>query len=195
MLELYCILIVNLFYRDGVILIRSAILSLVDLWLDCLSFLIILLFVWKIKKQHIIYRLYVEVKYRSMASIVVKWSGWRVFILAWGLIILRLCHCIVTVSLPYILLKIRYFMENYAHRSWLSLCSQVHLVLPFKGLDIVPKVQWLQSLGMMSHDLGKVTLAFEWKGTKVQLKGEPTSKPHLVSFSQLWAILWASTIA
>lgn len=68
-------------------------------------------------------------------------------------------------------------------------------VLPIKEPDIVLGIQWLQSLGVAAHDYKKATMAFSWKITEVQLRGDSVEEPHAVTFSQLQALIHTSKIA
>lgn len=65
-------------------------------------------------------------------------------------------------------------------------------ILPIKGPDLVLGIQWLQSLGVVTHDYKKVTMQFEWKGTPITLKGETNKEPQPVTFSQLQALVQAA---
>lgn len=67
-------------------------------------------------------------------------------------------------------------------------------VLPIKGPDLVLGVQWLQKLGVVKHDYGKVSMEFEWNREKVKLQGEPAAAPQAVSFSQLQALIVTNNI-
>ncbi|VFQ85068.1 unnamed protein product [Cuscuta campestris] len=57
-------------------------------------------------------------------------------------------------------------------------------LLEIHGPDMVLGVQWLQTLGKVSHDYANMTMEFMWKGKPVTLRGDaPGPKP--ISFSQL----------
>ncbi|VFR01427.1 unnamed protein product [Cuscuta campestris] len=69
------------------------------------------------------------------------------------------------------------------------LCLQGHrfdvdlYILEIHGPDIVLGVQWLQTLGTVSHDYSQLTMEFTWKGSPVLLRGD-APHPRPVSYSQ-----------
>ncbi|VFQ93695.1 unnamed protein product, partial [Cuscuta campestris] len=61
-------------------------------------------------------------------------------------------------------------------------------LLEVHGLDIVLGIQWLQTLGCVSHDYGRMTMEFLWQGQTVTLRGDlpgpkPISYGHLCSLA------------
>ncbi|VFQ76597.1 unnamed protein product [Cuscuta campestris] len=65
-------------------------------------------------------------------------------------------------------------------------------LLEVHGPDIVLGVQWLQTLGKVSHDYAKLTMEFVWNGETITLRGD-TPEPRSVSFNRLSAMLLSST--
>ena len=54
-------------------------------------------------------------------------------------------------------------------------------VLPIEGPDVVLGIQWLQSLGLVSHDYLASTMEFWHDGTKVVLTGDDSIMPAPIS--------------
>ncbi|XP_019157771.1 PREDICTED: uncharacterized protein LOC109154433 [Ipomoea nil] len=62
-------------------------------------------------------------------------------------------------------------------------------VLRIVGLDVVLGVQWLQSLGSVTHDYSKMTMEFQMGSINVKLKGDSGLNNQPISFNQLQAMV------
>nr|GMC60966.1 retrotransposon-related protein [Ipomoea batatas] len=62
-------------------------------------------------------------------------------------------------------------------------------VLRIVGPDVVLGVQWLQSLGSVTHDYSKMTMEFHMGSTIVTLKGDSGLNNQPISFNQLQAMV------
>nr|GMD05953.1 Transposon Ty3-G Gag-Pol polyprotein [Ipomoea batatas] len=62
-------------------------------------------------------------------------------------------------------------------------------VLRIVGPDVVLGVQWLQSLGSVTHDYSKMTMEFHMGSTIVTLKGDSSLNNQPISFNQLQAMV------
>ena len=62
-------------------------------------------------------------------------------------------------------------------------------LLPIEGPEVILGIQWLQSLGQVSHDYKALTMEFKWKDETVVLRGDTTPITKEVSFNQLQALL------
>nr|GMD32851.1 Transposon Ty3-G Gag-Pol polyprotein [Ipomoea batatas] len=62
-------------------------------------------------------------------------------------------------------------------------------VLRIVGPDVVLGVQWLQSLGSVTHDYSKSTMEFQRGSTIVTLKGDSSLNNQPISFNQLQAMV------
>ncbi|VFQ84386.1 unnamed protein product [Cuscuta campestris] len=60
-------------------------------------------------------------------------------------------------------------------------------LLEIHGPDVVLGVQWLQTLGKVSHDYANMTMEFCWNGSPVTLRGN-TAAPNPISFSHLCSL-------
>ncbi|VFQ95935.1 unnamed protein product [Cuscuta campestris] len=60
-------------------------------------------------------------------------------------------------------------------------------VLSIHGPDVVLGVQWLQTLGKISHDYSEMTMEFTWQGRTITLRGD-TPTPRPMSYSQFCAL-------
>ncbi|VFQ73335.1 unnamed protein product [Cuscuta campestris] len=60
-------------------------------------------------------------------------------------------------------------------------------LLEIHGPDMVLGVQWLQTLGKVSHDYANMTMEFAWNGATVTLRGDVTV-PRPISFSHLCSL-------
>ncbi|VFQ77184.1 unnamed protein product [Cuscuta campestris] len=80
------------------------------------------------------------------------------------------------------------------------LCLQGHrfdvdlYILEIHGPDIVLGVQWLQTLGKVSHDYSQLTMEFTWKGSPVLLRGD-APHPRPVSFAGRRSRAYSSRVA
>nr|GMD89859.1 Transposon Ty3-G Gag-Pol polyprotein [Ipomoea batatas] len=71
-----------------------------------------------------------------------------------------------------------------------GLTFAVHLhVLRIVGPGVVLGVQWLQSLGSVTHDYSKITMEFHMGSTIVTLKGDSGLSNQPISFNQLQAMV------
>ncbi|XP_062104283.1 uncharacterized protein LOC133815460 [Humulus lupulus] len=62
-------------------------------------------------------------------------------------------------------------------------------VFPICGLDVVLRMQWLQTLGPCIHDHKALTMEFSWKGSVVKLAGSTDVSTHQLSYTQFNALL------
>ncbi|VFQ99596.1 unnamed protein product [Cuscuta campestris] len=61
-------------------------------------------------------------------------------------------------------------------------------LLEIHGPEVVLGVQWLQTLGKVSHDYANLTMEFTWNGATVQLRGDaPAPKP--ISYGHLCSLV------
>ncbi|VFR01482.1 unnamed protein product [Cuscuta campestris] len=60
-------------------------------------------------------------------------------------------------------------------------------LLEIHGPDIVLGVQWLQTLGKVSHDYATMTMEFVWKGETIILRGD-TVEPRPISYGRLCSL-------
>nr|GMC66827.1 Transposon Ty3-G Gag-Pol polyprotein [Ipomoea batatas] len=67
-------------------------------------------------------------------------------------------------------------------------------VLRIVGPDVVLGVQWLQSLGSVTHDYSKMTMEFHMGSTIVTLKGDSGLNNQPISFNQLQAMQFLSRL-
>ncbi|VFQ64951.1 unnamed protein product [Cuscuta campestris] len=63
-------------------------------------------------------------------------------------------------------------------------------LLEIHGSDVVLGVQWLQTLGKVSHDYANLTMEFTWNGSIVQLRGD-TPYPRPISYGTLCTMVAA----
>ncbi|VFQ69232.1 unnamed protein product [Cuscuta campestris] len=61
-------------------------------------------------------------------------------------------------------------------------------LLEIHGPDVVLGVQWLQTLGKVSHDYANLTMEFTWNGATVQLRGG-TPAPKPISYGHLCTLV------
>ncbi|VFQ76677.1 unnamed protein product [Cuscuta campestris] len=60
-------------------------------------------------------------------------------------------------------------------------------LLAIHGPDIVLGVQWLQTLGKVSHDYATMTMEFVWQGETVTLRGD-VAEPRPISYGRLCSL-------
>ncbi|VFQ64465.1 unnamed protein product [Cuscuta campestris] len=65
-------------------------------------------------------------------------------------------------------------------------------LLDIHGPDIVLGVQWLQTLGKVTHDYAKMTMEFTWQGSTITLCGDVPG-PRPISYSQFCSLVGAHT--
>ena len=58
--------------------------------------------------------------------------------------------------------------------------SQI-LSIPIDGVDVVPGVQWLQSLGTINFNFQELFLNFFWEGKEVKLRGIKVKTVNIIS--------------
>nr|GMD63279.1 Transposon Ty3-G Gag-Pol polyprotein [Ipomoea batatas] len=68
-------------------------------------------------------------------------------------------------------------------------------ILPIQGPDVVLGVQWLQSLGKVTHDYANLTMEFNWKGKNIALTGIKSLNSRQASFTQLQAMMHKGQVA
>ncbi|VFQ93503.1 unnamed protein product [Cuscuta campestris] len=111
-----------------------------------------------------------QVSILSPAALVPGLSNWR------GLSTILQCKCSSTVVVltPLLLQGHLFPVDLY--------------LLEVHGSDVVLGIQWLQTLGCVSHDYGRMTMEFLWQGQTVTLRGDlpgpkPISYGHLCSLA------------
>ncbi|VFR02248.1 unnamed protein product [Cuscuta campestris] len=65
-------------------------------------------------------------------------------------------------------------------------------ILEIHGPDIVLGVQWLQTLGKVSHDYANLTMEFSYQGKAVILRGD-NQPPRPIAYNHLWALTSRAT--
>ncbi|VFQ60773.1 unnamed protein product [Cuscuta campestris] len=65
-------------------------------------------------------------------------------------------------------------------------------LLEIHGTDMVLGVQWLQTLGKVSHDYAQMTMEFVWQGKPITLQGD-TIPPRPMSYGQFCTMVASST--
>ena len=62
-------------------------------------------------------------------------------------------------------------------------------VLPIEGPDVYLGIQWMQPLGLVSHDYVVMTMEFNWDGSTMVLHGETSLSLKPITFNQFQVLL------